>query len=55
MKVPAYETILKRIKVENTAYTYPGVNLWFHNKYKARYDEAADIIMDTNNFFKEKN
>jgi carboxymethylenebutenolidase len=30
---PAYETILKRIKVENTAYTYPGVNHGFHNTW----------------------
>jgi hypothetical protein len=36
MKVPAYETILKRIKVENTAYTYPGVNLWLSQQIQSQ-------------------
>lgn len=38
---PAYETILKKNKVENTAFTYEDVNHGFHNNTTPRYDEAA--------------
>lgn len=53
---PAYETILKKIKVENTAYTYPGVNHGFHNNTTPRYDEAAATLSWTRtiDFFNEK-
>lgn len=53
---PAYETILKKNKVENTAYTYPGVNHGFHNNTTPRYDEAAATLSWTRtiDFFKEK-
>jgi carboxymethylenebutenolidase len=53
---PAYETILKKNKVENTAYTYLGVNHGFHNNTTPRYDEAAATVSWTRTieFFKEK-
>jgi carboxymethylenebutenolidase len=53
---PAYETILKRNKVENTAFTYEGVNHGFHNNTTPRYDEAAATASWTRtiDFFKEK-
>jgi len=53
---PAYEIILKRNKVENTAYTYPGVNHGFHNNTTPRYDEAAATLSWTRtiDFFKDK-
>jgi carboxymethylenebutenolidase len=53
---PAYETILKKNKVENTAYTYSGVNHGFHNNTTPRYDEAAATLSWTRtiDFFKEK-
>jgi carboxymethylenebutenolidase len=53
---PAYETILKKNKVENTAFTYEGVNHGFHNNTTPRYDEAAATASWTRtiDFFKEK-
>ena len=53
---PAYEIILKKNKVENTAFTYPGVNHGFHNNTTPRYDEAAATLSWTRtiDFFKEK-
>ncbi|MEZ7503679.1 dienelactone hydrolase family protein [Flavobacterium sp. Arc2] len=53
---PAYEAILKKNKVENTAYTYPGVNHGFHNNTTPRYDDAAATLSWTRtiDFFKEK-
>lgn len=53
---PAYEAILKKNEVENTAYTYPGVNHGFHNNTTPRYDEAAATVSWTRTiaFFKEK-
>jgi carboxymethylenebutenolidase len=53
---PAYEVILKKNKVENTAYFYPGVNHGFHNNTTPRYDEAAATLSWTRTiaFFREK-
>jgi carboxymethylenebutenolidase len=53
---PAYEAILKKKEVENTAYTYPGVNHGFHNNTTPRYDDAAATLSWTRtiDFFKEK-
>lgn len=53
---PAYETILKKNKVENTAFIYEGVNHGFHNNTTPRYDEAAATASWTRtiDFFKEK-
>ena len=53
---PAFEEILKKNKVENTAYFYPGVNHGFHNNTTPRYDEAAATLSwkRTIDFFKEK-
>ena len=53
---PAFETILNKNKVENTAFIYPAVNHGFHNNTTPRYDEAAATISwrRTIDFFKEK-
>ena len=53
---PAYETILKKNKVENTAFFYPRVNHGFHNNTTPRYDEAAATVSWTRtiDFFKQK-
>ena len=53
---PAYEAILKKNNVENTAYFYANVNHGFHNNTTPRYDEAATTLSwnRTINFFKEK-
>jgi carboxymethylenebutenolidase len=53
---PAYEAILKKNNVENTACIYPGVNHGFHNNTTPRYDEAAATLSWTRTiaFFKEK-
>ncbi|WP_281637524.1 dienelactone hydrolase family protein [Flavobacterium marginilacus] len=53
---PAYEVILKKNKVENTAYFYAGVNHGFHNNTTPRYDETAASLSWTRtiDFFKEK-
>ena len=53
---PAFETILNKNKVENTAFVYPAVNHGFHNNTTPRYDEAAATLswQRTIDFFKEK-
>lgn len=53
---PAYEAILKKNKVENTAFFYPRVNHGFHNNTTPRYDEAAATVSWTRtiDFFKQK-
>ena len=53
---PAFETILKKNKVEHTAYFYPGVNHGFHNNTTPRYDEKAATLSwkRTIDFFSEK-
>ncbi|TDD97323.1 dienelactone hydrolase family protein [Flavobacterium cellulosilyticum] len=53
---PAYESILKKNKVEHTAYFYEGVNHGFHNNTTPRYDEKAATLswIRTIAFFKEK-
>ena len=53
---PAFEEVLKKNKVENTAYFYPGVNHGFHNNTTPRYDEAAATLSWTRtiDFFKQK-
>lgn len=53
---PAYEAILNKNKVENTAYFYEGVNHGFHNNTTPRYDDVAATLSWTRtiNFFKEK-
>jgi carboxymethylenebutenolidase len=53
---PAYEAILKKNKVENTAYFYTDVNHGFHNNTTPRYDEAAATLSwkRTIDFFKLK-
>jgi carboxymethylenebutenolidase len=53
---PAYEAILKKNKVENTAYFYADVNHGFHNNTTPRYDEAAALLSwsRTIDFFKLK-
>lgn len=52
----AYESILKKNKVENTAYFYEAVNHGFHNNTTPRFDEAAASLSwnRTIAFFKEK-
>lgn len=52
---PAYETILKKNKVNYTAYFYEGVNHGFHNNTTPRYDEKAATLSWTRtiDFFKE--
>lgn len=53
---PAFEEILNKNKVENTACFYPGVNHGFHNNTTPRYDEVAATLSwkRTIDFFKEK-
>ncbi|MEN2413112.1 dienelactone hydrolase family protein [Flavobacterium mesophilum] len=53
---PAFEAILNKNKVENTAYFYAGVNHGFHNNTTPRYDEAAATLSWTRtiDFFKLK-
>lgn len=53
---PAFEEVLKKNKVENTAYFYPNVNHGFHNNTTPRYDEAAATLSWTRtiDFFKLK-
>lgn len=53
---PAFETILKKNKVEHTAYFYEGVNHGFHNNTTPRYDEKAASLSWTRtiDFFKKK-
>jgi carboxymethylenebutenolidase len=41
---PAYEAILRKNNIENTAFIYPGVNHGFHNNTTPRYDEAAATV-----------
>lgn len=52
---PAFEAILIKNKVKNTAYIYPEVNHGFHNNTTPRYDEAAATLSWTRtiNFFTE--
>jgi carboxymethylenebutenolidase len=53
---PAYEAILRKNNIENTAFIYPGVNHGFHNNTTPRYDEAAATVSwsRTIDFFKEQ-
>jgi len=53
---PAFQEVLNKNKVENTAYFYPNVNHGFHNNTTPRYDEAAAVLSWTRtiDFFKEK-
>ncbi|TDO99135.1 dienelactone hydrolase family protein [Flavobacterium sp. 245] len=53
---PAFEEVLTKNKVENTAYFYAGVNHGFHNNTTPRYDEAAATLSWTRtiDFFKLK-
>ncbi|MBG6063659.1 carboxymethylenebutenolidase [Flavobacterium sp. CG_9.1] len=53
---PAYEAILKKNKVEHTAYFYEGVNHGFHNNTTPRYDEKAATLSweRTIAFFKQE-
>ncbi|KRB59741.1 dienelactone hydrolase family protein [Flavobacterium sp. Root186] len=53
---PAFQEILNKNKVENTAYFYPNVNHGFHNNTTPRYDEAAATLSWTRtiDFFKTK-
>jgi len=53
---PAFQEILNKNKVENTAYFYPNVNHGFHNNTTPRYDETAAVLSWTRtiDFFKEK-
>ena len=53
---PAYEAILRKNNIENTAFIYPGVNHGFHNNTTPRYDEAAATVSWTRtiDFFKEQ-
>lgn len=53
---PAFQEVLNKNKVENTAYFYPNVNHGFHNNTTPRYDEAAATFSWTRtiDFFKEK-
>ncbi|MDR7209484.1 dienelactone hydrolase family protein [Flavobacterium piscis] len=52
----AFQEVLNKNKVENTAYFYPEVNHGFHNNTTPRYDEAAATLSWTRtiDFFKEK-
>lgn len=52
---PAYEIILNKNKVKNTAYIYEAVNHGFHNNTTPRYDEQAANLSWTRTiaFFKE--
>lgn len=53
---PAFQEILNKNRVENTAYFYPNVNHGFHNNTTPRYDEAAATLSWTRtiDFFKTK-
>lgn len=53
---PAFQEILNKNKVENTAYFYSNVNHGFHNNTTPRYDEAAAALSWTRtiDFFKTK-
>lgn len=53
---PAFESILNKNKVPNTAYIYPNVNHGFHNNTTPRYDEKAATLAWTRtiDFFKGK-
>ena len=53
---PAFQEVLNKNKVENTAYFYPNVNHGFHNNTTPRYDEAAAALSWTRtiDFFKAK-
>lgn len=53
---PAYQEVLNKNKVENTAYFYTNVNHGFHNNTTPRYDEAAATLSWTRtiDFFKAK-
>lgn len=53
---PAFEVILKKNKVEHTAYFYEGVNHGFHNNTTPRYDEKSATLSWTRtiDFFREK-
>lgn len=53
---PAFQEVINKNKVENTAYFYPNVNHGFHNNTTPRYDEAAATLSWTRtiDFFKEK-
>jgi len=53
---PAFQEVLNKNKVENTAYFYPNVNHGFHNNTTPRYDEAAAVLSWTRtiDFFREK-
>ena len=53
---PAFETVLKKNKVEHMAYFYPHVNHGFHNNTTPRYDEAAATLSWTRtiDFFRGK-
>lgn len=53
---PAFETILNKNKVPNTAYIYPNVNHGFHNNTTPRYDEKAATLAweRTIDFFKKQ-
>ncbi|WP_035651282.1 dienelactone hydrolase family protein [Flavobacterium sp. ASV13] len=53
---PAFEQILNKNKVENTAYFYEGVNHGFHNNTTPRYDEKSATLSWTRtiDFFKLK-
>lgn len=51
---PAFEAVLNKNKVQNTAYIYPNVNHGFHNNTTPRYDEASANLSWTRtiDFFK---
>ena len=53
---PAFEAILKKNNVPNTAHIYTNVNHGFHNNTTPRYDEKAATLAWTRtiDFFKEK-
>lgn len=53
---PAFQEILNKNKVENTAYFYSNVNHGFHNNTTPRYDEEAATLSWTRtiDFFKTK-
>ncbi|MDR6763175.1 carboxymethylenebutenolidase [Flavobacterium sp. 2755] len=53
---PAFQEVLNKNKIENTAYFYPNVNHGFHNNTTPRYDEAAAALSWTRtiDFFKTK-
>ncbi|MFC5684210.1 dienelactone hydrolase family protein [Flavobacterium sp. MAHUQ-51] len=52
----AFEAILKKNNVPNTAHIYPNVNHGFHNNTTPRYDEKTATLAWTRtiDFFKEK-